>query len=62
MIIYYALKRYIDDNNVEYSTMPYSVRGSLFMWKTWLMKWNMWTFSEKRTNKICNKLNKNYNI
>ena len=41
MIIYYALKRYIDDNNVEYSTMPYSVRGSLFMWKTWLMKWNM---------------------
>lgn len=58
MIIYYALWRYIDDDNIEYYTMPYSLRGSLFMWKTWLLKWNKWTFSENRTNKICNKLNK----
>lgn len=58
MVIYYAICRYIDDDNIEYYTMPYSLRGSLFMWKTWLLKWNKWTFSEKRTNKICNKLNK----
>lgn len=58
MVIYYAICRYIYDDNIEYYTMPYSLRGSLFMWKTWLLKWNKWTFSEKRTNNICNKLNK----
>lgn len=56
--IYYALKCYRDGDRIEYYTMPYSLRGSLFMWRTWLRYWDRWSFSEKRTDRICCKLNK----
>ena len=59
IIIYYALKCYRGGDRIEYYTMPYSLRGSLYMWRTWLRYWNRWSFSEKRTDRICYKLNKN---
>ena len=59
IVIYYAVKRYRGGDRIEYYTMPYSLRGSLYMWRTWLRYWNRWSFSEKRTDRICYKLNKN---
>lgn len=57
LIIYYALKTY-NGNKIVYLNIPYDLKGSLFMWRAWIKDWNMWSFSEKKTQKICDKLNK----
>ena len=57
--IYIAIVLYDKLGRETYTTMVYSLRGSLFTWKYLILNWNEWSFSEKRTDRICYKLNKN---
>ena len=54
--IYIAMRLYDKEDKEYHVTIPYSLRGSLCMWKELIINWNKWSFSEKRTDRICCKL------
>lgn len=56
MTVYKILKRYNDDDNIEYYVMPYDAKGTLRWCGIKFFLKNCF-LSEKRADKKCTKLN-----
>ena len=54
--IYIAARVNVDD---DYITMVYNLCSHLYTWRYLISNWKQWSFSEKKTDRICYKLNKN---